>query len=326
MQTTYHAGQVYVTISNVSARKAIGDQKIQTIAGITYARTLVTDYVLTNTAPPTAYQSRVDQFIDVRVVPDALADNAMLAKFNIILDILDGPTPGVLNAPSIVDGTTSYKLSVNNGNLGFIKQANPENTDIIPGKVVRGKTSGAIGRIVDYIYEADATRAVSVAETDEIEIQLLEPTEFILDEELEYGNYVRETQIAIRVESGIYEEDYPIRVPANVSVKGDEFRRTIIRPKKRVSQSRWSNTFFYRDSEFDSLVLGPSSIATLTFTAQPDALRTAGTYTAVDTWTTDKLGKEATLTVVIDSNGAVSSVTAINKGKDFQVRRTYYYC
>ena len=304
--------------SNVSARKAIGDQKIQTIAGITYARTLVTDYVLTNTAPPTAYQSRVDQFIDAAIVPDALADNAILAKFNIILDILDGPTPGVLNAPSIVDGTTSYKLSVNNGNLGFIKQANPENTDIIPGKVVRGKTSGAIGRIVDYIYEADATRAVSVAETDEIEIQLLEPTEFILDEELEYGNYVRETQIAIRVESGIYEEDYPIRVPANVSVKGDEFRRTIIRPKKRVSQSRWSNTFFYRDSEFDSLVLGPSSIATLTFTAQPDALRTAGTYTAVDTWTTDKLGKEATLTVVIDSNGAVSSVTAINKGKDFQ--------
>jgi len=38
-------------------------------------------------------------------------------------------------------------------------------------------------------------------------------------EELEYGNIVRETQITIRVESGIYEEDYPIRVPANVSVK-----------------------------------------------------------------------------------------------------------
>jgi hypothetical protein len=304
--------------SNVSALKAIGDQKIQTIAGITYARNLVTNYVLTNTAPPIAYQSRVDQFIDVSVVPDALADNAMLSKFNIILDILDGPTPGVLNAPSIVDGTTSYKVSVNNGNNGNIDQANPENTDIIPGKVVRGKTSGAIGRIVDYIYEADASRAVSVAETDEIEIQLLEPTEFILNEELEYGNYVRETQIAIRVESGIYQEDYPIRVPANVSVKGDEFRRTIIRPKNRVSQSRWSNTFFYRDSEFDGLVLGPSSIATLTFTAQPDALRTAGTYTAVDTWTTDKLGKAATLTVVIDSNGAISSVTAINKGKDFQ--------
>ena len=304
--------------SNVSALKAIGDQKIQTIAGITYARDLITNYVLTNTAPPTAYQSRVDQFIDAAVVPDALADNAILSKFNIILDILDGPTPGVLNAPSIVDGTTSYKINVNNGNNGNIDQANPENTDIIPGKVVRGKTSGAIGRIVDYIYEADPLRTVSVAETDEIEIQLLEPNEFILGEDLEYGNYVRETQIAIRVESGIYKEDYPIRVPANVSVKGDEFRRTIVRPKDRVSQSRWANTFFYRDSEFDGLVLGPSEIATLTFTAQPDALRTPGTYTAIGTWTTDKLGKAATFTVVVDDNGAISSVTPVNKGKDFQ--------
>ena len=76
-------------------------------------------------------------------------------------------------------------------------------------------------------------RAVSVAGTDEIEVQLLEPIEFVAGEELEYGNYVRETQISIRVESGIYEEDYPIRIPANVSVKGDEFRRCIIRPKKR---------------------------------------------------------------------------------------------
>ena len=129
---------------------------------------------------------------------------------------------------------------------------------------------------------------------------------------------MRETQIAIRVESGIYEEDYPIRVPANVSVKGDEFRRTIIRPKKRVSQSRWANTFFYRDAEFDNLVLGPSSISALTFTPQVDALRTPGTYTDIDVWTSDKLGKNAVFTVVVDDNGAITSVTATTTGVDFQ--------
>ena len=304
--------------SNVSALKAIGSQKIQTIAGIEYAKSLVVNYILANAAPPTLYQDRVDQYIEEALVVDQLADNAIAAKFDIILGILDGPTPGVLNAPTIVDGETAYKINVSNGNFGFIDQANPENTDIIPGKVIRGKISGAIGRIVDYIYEADPNRTVGVIETDEVEIQLLEPNEFILGEEIEYGNYVRETQIAIRVESGIYDEDYPIRVPANVSVKGDEFRRTIIRPKKRVSQSRWADTFFYRDSEFDNLVLGPSDIATLTFTAQPDALRTPGTYTDIDVWTSDKLGKDAVFTVVIDANGAISSVTATTTGVDFQ--------
>jgi len=68
------------------------------------------------------------------------------------------------------------KINISNDNLGFIDQANPENTDIIPGKVVRGKNSGAIGRIIDYRYEA-GDRAVSVATTDEIEVQLLEPFE-----------------------------------------------------------------------------------------------------------------------------------------------------
>ena len=128
-----------------------------------------------------------------------------------------------------------------------------------------------------------------LAGTDEIEVQLLEPIEFVAGEELEYGNYVRETQISIRVESGIYEEDYPIRIPANVSIKGDEFRRCIIRPKKRISQSRWANTFFYRDAEFDGMILGKSGITSIYFEPQLDASRTAGTY-AVSLLTSDKLG------------------------------------
>ena len=298
--------------SNVSARRAIGTQRVYTIAGIEYAKTLVTQYILTNTAPPTLYQNRVEQYIEPAIIPDSSADEAIGAKFDIVLDVIDN---GVLDAPPIVDGQTTYKINVSNGNFGFIDQANPENTDIIPGKVVRGKNSGAIGRIIDYKYEA-GPRAVSLAETDEIEVQLLKPFEFEEGEELEYGNIVRETQISIRIESGIYEEDLPIRVAPNVSIKGDEFRRVIIRPKDRVSQSRWANTFFYRDAEFDGLILGKSSIDTLEILSGADASRVEGTYT-VSTFTSDGLGKAAEFEITVDASGAVTDVTIVNAGTNF---------
>ena len=157
--------------SNVSAQKAIGVQRVETLAGLEYAKTLVTQYILTNTAPPTLYQSRVPQFIDATIIPDSAADETIGAKMDIITGIINN---GVFQAPQVVDGSTTYKINAGNGNLGFIDQANPENTDIIPGKVVRGKSSGAKARIIDYRYES-GPRAVSVVETDEIELQLLEP-------------------------------------------------------------------------------------------------------------------------------------------------------
>ena len=298
--------------SNVSAQRAIGSQRVETIAGIEYAKAIVTQYILTNTAVPTTYQDRVPQVTNLPL-PDSSADEAISNKMDIVLQVIN---EGVLDAPQIVDGQTTYKININNGGLGFINQANPENTDIIPGKVVRGKNSGAIGRIIDYRYEA-GPRAVSVAGTDEIELQLLEPIEFVTGEPLEYGNFVTETQISIRVESGIYEEDYPIRVPANVSVKGDEFRRCIVRPKKRVSQSRWANTFFYRDAEFDNLILGKSNIETVAFDPQLDVNRTPGTY-SVSLWTSDKLGVDAEFDITVGSDGAISEIVITNSGNQFQ--------
>ena len=298
--------------SNVSAQKAIGSQRVETIAGITYAKSIVTQYILTNTPVPTTYQTRVPQVTNLSL-PDSSADETIGAKMDIVLAVI---ADGVLDAPQIVDGTTTYKININNGGLGYINQANPANTDIIPGKVVRGKNSGATARIIDYKYES-GPRAVSVAGTDEIEVQLLEPIEFVAGEELEYGNYVRETQISIRVESGIYEEDYPIRVPANVSIKGDEFRRCIVRPKKRISQSRWANTFFYRDAEFDGLILGKSNIETVAFDTQLNASRTAGTY-AVSTLTSDKLGTGAEFSIVVGTDGAIASITITKGGDQYQ--------
>ena len=63
----------------------------------------------------------------------------------------------------------------------------------------------------------------------------------------------KEKQITVIVESGIYYEDYPLKVPANVSVKGTDFRRCQIRPANRISQSPWCRTYFYRDKLLDNL-------------------------------------------------------------------------
>ncbi len=93
--------------------------------------------------------------------------------------------------------------------------------------------------------------------------------EFIEDEHLEFGQPVPEVQITVRVESGIYYEQLPIRVPTNVSIKGDEFRRSIIRPAPGVSTSPWAGIYFYRDSEFDGL--------TRTYTSASLAASSSGT-------------------------------------------------
>jgi hypothetical protein len=72
-------------------------------------------------------------------------------------------------------------------------------------------------------------------------------------ENLEFAEPVKIQQVTVIVESGIYYEDFPIRLAANVSILGDEYRRCIIRPKNRASQSRWVDLWFYRDTMFDGM-------------------------------------------------------------------------
>lgn len=95
--------------------------------------------------------------------------------------------------------------------------------------------------------------------------------EFLLDEPLEYGQPVPELQISIFVESGIYYEQLPIRVPSNVSIKGDEFRRSIVRPAPGESLSPWVRQYFFRNDVFDGL--------TRTYTSSPGVVATLNTET-----------------------------------------------
>ena len=240
---TVEAGKSY--FRNVSALVASGVQLGHTLAGIQHAAALA-QRALDDLPAATSYQNIVlyDNFGSVPAEFNN-ADDIVAARFNTILDIVENGT-GV--APVQTFGTGLWRFQFSNGGNPAVDQGRVENVDIIAGKIVRGITSGATGKI--YRYERKVTSA-----TDRITFQLLKPVTFIDGEEIEYGEAVKDLNITIRVESGTYEEDYPIRVPQNVSIKGDEFRRVIIRPKNRISQSRWTNTWFRRDKVFDNLRL-----------------------------------------------------------------------
>jgi len=194
----------------------------------------------------------------------ASAISAVTAKFNLVNTIIEG---GIDAGSTVVYGST-YKIVTTNGSSSYTDQTSPTNTDALPGKVIRGKRSEAIGQIVSFTNgvtaEAGTDPATGGVEPNPtvFQVHLLSAKDFEPGEPLEYGNFVRKKQVTIRVESGIYEEDFPIRLSNNVSLKGDEFRRVIIKPKTetlsripRVSQSPWANQYFYRDNEFDGIDL-----------------------------------------------------------------------
>ena len=93
----------------------------------------------------------------------------------------------------------------------------------------------------------------------------------VFGELLDFGETVPEQNITIYVESGIYYEDYPIKLSANVTLRGDDFRRTIVRPLNRISQSPWRNTFFYRDTIIDGMQLGLINFAGTDYAAATGA-------------------------------------------------------
>jgi hypothetical protein len=77
--------------------------------------------------------------------------------------------------------------------------------------------------------------------------------DFISGETVVYNTNVSALQTTLVIESGEYFEQYPIKLPANASIRGDEFRRTIIRPAAGPSSSKWAGTYFRRDAQTDGL-------------------------------------------------------------------------
>jgi hypothetical protein len=86
--------------------------------------------------------------------------------------------------------------------------------------------------------------------------------DFIAGETVVYNTNVSALQITFVIESGEYYEQYPIKLAANTSIRGDEFRRVIIRPAPGVSTSKWADIYFRRDAQVDGLQVAALNTAT----------------------------------------------------------------
>ena len=238
------AGKSYYR--NASARAvAIGTQLTETLDAIRFLQSLMTQVLEQSTG--TRYQTLVSQVVNPALdgsgAPVIDATNNVDTIINII-------THGLGAAPAPSFGSGIWEIVIDNGGIGYVDQGQPGNTDIIPAKVLVGIESSAYASIVKYL-------PASGSGVDTIQVRLTKPGFYQIGEQLEFGETVKDLQITIFTEAGIYYEDYPIRLAPNVTVKGDDFRRTIIRPRNRISQSPWRKIFFYRDAIIDAMELGP---------------------------------------------------------------------
>jgi len=117
--------------------------------------------------------------------------------------------------------------------------------DIREGLYLKGETSGALAQILSHNGSLDGG--------DEIFDVDIKYGTFEIGEEIAYGDVTKTIQISVLIESGIYEENYPLKVPQNVAIIGDEFRRVIVKPKSGESSSPWAFQYFRRDTEIDGL-------------------------------------------------------------------------
>ena len=234
--STYDNINGIITITTATPHGAVANDII-TVANITWNCSL----------GDKVYPDIATQTIDNAQVVDLVGQTATAAKWDIVSTIITGPT--IASAPQLVEGST-WSITISNGSIGYVDQNISSNQDLIPGKLVVGKTSGAVGRLV---------KITAGGTHDTLELELLEPKTYTVGEELEYGNKESVKNITIHVESGTYTEQFPIRVSNGVSIKGDEFRRVIIQPKDETSTSIWRNQYFYREPEFDGIDLKTSN-------------------------------------------------------------------
>ena len=120
--------------------------------------------------------------------------------------------------------------------------------DIREGLFLRGKTSGALAQILDH------SGALDSSGNEIFDVDIFYGT-FQIGESITYGDIARNIQISILVESGEYYENYPLKVPANCSIVGDEFRRVIFRPRPGTSSSPWAFQKFRRDPVIDGMTV-----------------------------------------------------------------------
>ena len=160
---------------------------------------------------------------------------------------------GFTSLPNVVVSLPRFRIFTSGYRTDFT--GNPELStvaansakDIREGLYLRGETSGALAQILAHNGTLDSEG------NEEFDVDVISG-EFEVGETMSFGDVTKRIQISVFVETGIYEENYPLRVPQNVAVIGDEFRRTIIRPKIGYdSSSPWAFINFRRDPIIDGL-------------------------------------------------------------------------
>jgi len=151
----------------------------------------------------------------------------------------------IVNLPRFLIKTEGFRTDFT-GDVTTQTAAAIRTRDIREGLLLRGETSGALAQILAH----DGSLDSDGNEIFDVDIQF---GNFIEGEVISYGDISKFTQITILVESGIYFENLPLKIPQNVSIVGDEFRRVIVRPKPGISSSPWAFSFFRRDTEIDGL-------------------------------------------------------------------------
>jgi len=151
----------------------------------------------------------------------------------------------VANLPTFAIYTAGLKTDFTGNYASNTLQA-AATRDIRPGLYLRGETSGALAQILTHTGDLDAQGN----ELFDVDIVY---GNFVIGETISYGDVTKNTQITVFIESGIYEENYPLKVPQNVSIIGDEFRRVIIKPRSGASSSPWAFQNFRRDLTVDGL-------------------------------------------------------------------------
>lgn len=251
---------------NASALKVFATTP--SLDGLEFAQALALQVLNQTTAQ--RYQTLVTQsFSSNAASSPAIA--TFTSNFAILLGII---TNGLGSAPTPSFGTGVYTITFSNGGNGSVDQGVVDDVHIIPGKILIGNTSTANAKIVEYTPGYDSSPAVNY---DTITVRMTQPGFFQVGETLDFGESVPSLNIIIHIETGTYYEDYPIKVPANVTLRGEDFRRTIVKPLDRVSQSPWRNTFFYRDAVIDALQIGVINYTTDYAATTGSALTISGT-------------------------------------------------
>jgi hypothetical protein len=243
-----NAGKAF--FKNASALKVF--TTTPSLDGLKFASTLAVQILNQQTA--LRYQTLVAQSSYDGTKTDAtVAISAFQNNFATLISIIEN---GYGSAPSPTVGSGLYTVTFSNGGRGYVDQGTPGDVHILPGQLIIGNTSGATGIIISYSPGV-------LSSYDTVVVQITQPGFFVSGETLDFGSSVSNLNITIFVESGIYYEDYPIKLPANTTISGDDFRRTIIRPLNRISQSPWRTSFFYRDVQYDGIQTGQINFPSL---------------------------------------------------------------